>query len=477
MADPATIPLPIAGEHVTTGDLDEIREPFGGTPIARVPLAGPQEMERAIAAAVAAHARHRGLPTHRRVAVLEGIVAALRARDGELAEGITAESGKPIRFARAEVARAIQTFSLGAVEARNLDGGVLPADLDPAGEGYAVLHRRTALGPIAAIAPFNFPLNLVAHKLAPAFAVGNPVVLKPPMQAPLTALRLAAICAEAGLPEGFLSVVHARPAVAEQLATDPRLAMLSFTGSGRVGWHLRSIAGRKRVVLELGGNAAAIVHHDTDIARTAARCALGAFASAGQVCIRIQRLLVHRAVHDRFLEALVAATRALPCGDPRREDTVVGPLIDQAAADRVEAWVAEAIAAGAVRHTGGAREGNVLAPVVLTGTTREMKVECEEVFGPAVTLRSYDDFDEAIALANDSQYGLQAGVFTPDVRLVHRAWDRLEVGGVVANDYPTLRFDNYPYGGVKGSGTGREGVAFAAREMSEQRTLVLNLNP
>jgi acyl-CoA reductase-like NAD-dependent aldehyde dehydrogenase len=340
-------------------------------------------------------------------------------------------------------------------------------------EGYTCIWRRFPIGPIAAIAPFNFPLNLVAHKLAPAIAVGCPVVLKPPMQAPVTALKLAEICFEAGWPRAALSVVHAQPEVAERMATDERIRLLSFTGSAKVGWHLKAVAGRKRVVLELGGNAAAVVHEDAELEWAAERCAIGAFASAGQVCIKVQRLLVHRPVLDRFLERFLATTDALAIGDPLDEKTVIGAMIDTKEADRVMSWIDEATSAGATLLAGGGRNGNVIAPTVLQATTREMKVEREEVFGPVVTVTPYDDFGDALAAVNATEYGLQAGVFTHDVRRIWQAYRELEVGGVIANDYPTLRVDNFPYGGVKASGLGREGPAFAAEDMTEIRTLVL----
>ena len=473
---PSTLRLPVAGEWIGTAELDDVLDPYTGDVYARVPLAGHDEMERAIAAAGAAFAHTRTMPTHARVRVLDGIVAGIRARADELADTMARESGKPIQYARAEVNRSIQTFTLGADVARASHGELMPADIEPRTEGYVTLFRRFPIGPVAAIAPFNFPLNLVAHKLAPAFAVGCPVVLKPPMQAPVTSLRLAEICFEAGLPPEALSVVHSRPDVAERLATDERLKLLSFTGSARVGWHLRSVAGRKKVVLELGGNAGAAVHEDADVAWAAERCALGAFAAAGQVCIRVQRLLVHRPVYEQFRDAFLAATRKLKIGNPLEEDTVVGPLIDRAAADRVESWIREAVGAGAHVLLQGTREGNVLSPTVLTRTTTDMKVEREEIFGPAVTLRAYDTFDDALAFINEGVYGLQAGIFTHDVRRIAQAFRELEVGGVVVNDYPTLRVDNFPYGGVRESGLGREGVRFAAEDMTELKALVLNLN-
>lgn len=472
----ATHRLPIAGSWTDSDVVDTILNPYTGETVATVPLADHAVMERAIAAAADAFAETRAMPTHRRVEILAAIVDGLRERGDEIARLMVRESGKPLQYARAEVARAVITFSLGVDVARASQGELLPIDLEPRTAGYSSLWKRFPIGPIGAIAPFNFPLNLVAHKLAPAIAVGCPVVLKPPMQSPLTSLVLAEICYAAGWPMQALSVVHSLPDVAERLATDERLKLLSFTGSARVGWHLKSVAGRKKVVLELGGNAGAIVHEDADVEWAARRCAVGSFAQAGQVCIRVQRLLVHRPVHDRFRRAFLEATAALPWGDPAEEETVVGPMIDSAAADRVMSWIDEAVGAGARLVSGGERHGNVIVPTVLEATTAEMKVEREEIFGPAVTLRPYDDFDEAIELTNQGVYGLQAGVFTYDVRRIARAFDALEVGGVIVNDYPTLRVDNFPYGGVKESGFGREGVRFAAEDMTEIRALVLNLN-
>lgn len=465
----------IGSEEVGSDRWDEIRDPYLGEPVARVPLATAEQMDRAIDAAVEAFRATRALSRWRRAEILGGVAARLTERRDDLAGWITRETGKPIRFSRAEIDRAVHTFVLGAEEARRLGGEIVPVDITAATEGYASLYERFPLGPIGAISPFNFPVNLTAHKLSPGIAAGNTVVLKPPMQAPVSALLLAGVCVEAGVPEGALSALHCEPAVAERLATDERLKMLSFTGSAPVGWHLKSVAGKKRVALELGGNAAAIVHSDADVEWAAERCAVGAFASAGQVCIKVQRLLVHRPVFDRFVERFVEEARGLPVGDPRDPETVVGPMIDAAAADRVEAWVEEALADGAEVLLEGSREGNVLSPTVLHRTTDRMRVEREEVFGPVTTVRAYEDFGEAVRLANAGPYGLQAGVFTRDIGRVHRAFRELEVGGVVVNDYPTLRVDNFPYGGIKDSGFGREGVRFAIEEMTEIRALVLNL--
>jgi acyl-CoA reductase-like NAD-dependent aldehyde dehydrogenase len=463
--------LPIAGEWTGGSRMDEVVDPFTGDVVARVPLADAEQMDRAIAGAAEAFCESRHWPTYRRADILTGIARGIQDRADDLADTITRESGKPIQFSRGEVARAVVTFTLAADEARRLGGEVIPGDLEPRARDYTVLYRRFPLGPISAIAPFNFPLNLVAHKIAPAIAAGNPVVLKPPMQAPITSLKLAKICYDAGLPPAALSVVHSEPAVAERLATDPRFKLLTFTGSDRVGWHLKSIAGQKRVLLELGGNAATIVHDDADLEWAATRCAAGGFAHAGQVCIKVQRILIQRGVYDAFVDLFLRRVGELPVGDPWNEATVVGPLIDTTAADRVTAWIDEAIAAGAKPLVRGDRRGNIVGPHVLARTRPDMKVESDELFGPGVTVRPYDDFDEALRLANDSAYGLQAGVFTRDAERIWRAYETLDVGGVVANDFPTLRVDNFPYGGVKQSGFGREGPRFAVEDMTELKVL------
>jgi acyl-CoA reductase-like NAD-dependent aldehyde dehydrogenase len=462
-------------EQVASDRWDEIRSPATGEVVVRVPLATPEQLDEGIARAAAAFSHTRELSRFRRAEILRGVAERLEAEGERLARTITEETGKPIRFSRAELERAVHTFVLGAEEARRIGGELVPIDLTAATEGYTSLYRKMPLGPIGAISPFNFPVNLTAHKLSPAIAAGNTVVLKQPMQAPASALQLVEIVQEAGLPDGALSALHCEPGVAERLATDERLKMLSFTGSARVGWHLKGLAVRKRVALELGGNAAAIVHDDADLEWAADRCALGAFAAAGQVCIKVQRLLVQGAVFDEFLSRFLERVDALPTGDPMDPATVVGPMVDEAAATRVCDWVDEAVDAGAERLRGGERRGAFVPPVVLVATRPEMRVEREEVFGPVVTVRPYGDFDEALRLADEGPYGLQAGVFTYDIRRIDRAFRELEVGGVVVNDYPMLRVDNYPYGGVKESGFGREGVRFAIDEMTEVRALVLNL--
>jgi acyl-CoA reductase-like NAD-dependent aldehyde dehydrogenase len=450
-----------------------VRSPWDGRDVGAVADADDAAMERAIARAVEAAPRVAALPRHVRQTILRATAAALLARREELADLMVAESGKPRRFARSEVDRAVSTFSLAADEVTRSGGELLPLDVTPSGEGYTALVTRTPIGVIGAIAPFNFPLNLVAHKLAPAIAVGNPVILKAPPQAPLCAHELSRIVHEAGWPQDALTVMHAPVDVAQRLATDDRIAMLSFTGSSAVGWHLKSIAGHKRVALELGGNAAAIVCDDADIEWAAKRCALGAFAQAGQVCIKVQRIYVVSSRYEAFVDALLRETDGLPAGDPNEETTVVGPVIDERSAVRIDAWIDEAVADGARVLRRPKRQGTLIPPVILTGTMPSMKVECEEIFGPVATIAAVQSLDEAIERTNASRYGLQAGVFTNDVRAIGRAFDGLQVGGVIVNDYPTLRIDNFPYGGIKESGFGREGVRYAMDEMSELKTLVV----
>lgn len=451
----------------------EVTRPWDGRQIAVLEEANAADLERATAVAVRAAARMRALPAHRRREILlrtAGLITRDRTTLGRL---IAEDGGKPITLALGEVDRAITTFTVAAEEVRALAGDWPPADIDPRGEGFLALTRRFPVGPVAAISPFNFPLNLIAHKVAPAIGVGTSVVLKPPPQAPLAAFRLAALLAEAGLPPGAFQVLYLPVPLAERLATDPAFSMLSFTGSAAVGWHLKSVAGRKKVVLELGGNAAALVHEDAeDQAAIAARVAWGAFAYAGQVCIKVQRLLVHRPIAARFTRQVVSATRALAVGDPLDPATVIGPLIDDPAADRVQEWIREALANGARALLRGRRRGRLLGPTILDRVRPEMKVSCREVFGPVLVVQTYRTWDEALALANDSDYGLQAGVFTRDARRMLGAYEALEVGGVVGNDIPTLRLDHLPYGGVKASGFGREGLREAMREMSEPRVLL-----
>ena len=467
--------LLVDGEWVATAHSAPIRNPYTGEMVGTAAQATAAEMERAIAAAGRCFAETRRWPRHRRATLLLAIADRVRASRDELAQLITAEAGKPIRYAAAEVDRAIATFTLAAEEAKRLAGEMLPLDGAAAGDGYLAVTARVPVGPIVAISPFNFPLNLAAHKIAPAFAVGASVVLKPPPQAPLTALRLGQLIQDAGAPPGLINILPCPVDVAERLVIDERMGMLSFTGSARVGWSLKGKAGKKRVLLELGGNAAAIVHEDADLDWAAERLAVGAFAYAGQICISTQRLYIHEPVYERFLERFTAAATSLPVGDPADAKTVVGPMIDQAAADRVESWVKEAVGHGATTRLAGRRRDNVLSPVILTDVDPRLPVSCEEVFGPVVVAAPYRDMEAAIAMVNESAYGLQAGVFTAQIDRVFRAFAGLEVGGVIINDYPMFRVDQMPYGGVKDSGLGREGVRYAMEAMTEPRLMVMRV--
>ena len=447
----------IGGKERRTGATDVVRSPWDGSDVGLVSRAGAAEVEEAIAAAHAAFPAMRALPTHARAAILERTAAVVRERADELAHLMARESGKPIRYCRGEVARAVVTFTLGAGEARRFGGEVLPIDLEPRAEGRLCLYTRVPRGPVGAISPFNFPLNLVAHKLAPAIAVGTTVVLKPPPQCPLTALELTAILHEAGLPDGALDVVHCAPEDAQRLAEDERIKVLSFTGSDTVGWKLKALAGKKQVLLELGGNAPCIVDEGVDLDGALDPLLTAAWAHAGQVCIKAQRVLVHASLYAEFLERFVERTRALRCGDPLDEETVVGPLIEERHVERVLEWLREAADAGATLHCGGERRGQVVTPAVLTGARDDLRVCKDEVFGPVTVVEPFDDFGAALARCNATRFGLQAGVFTPRVDHALRAF----------------RVDNFPYGGTKDSGLGREGVRYAMEDLSEPKVLVL----
>ena len=453
---------------------ETVTAPWDGRPLAEMVAGDDADLLAALRGARRAQRELASLPRHARAEILERVSRAIVGERLPLARLIAADAGKPFTFALAEADRAATTFRVAAEEARRFGVQAFAADADPRGAGYSALVESFPLGVIAAISPFNFPLNLAAHKVAPAIATGNTVVLKVPPQAPLAAFRLAELVAEAGAPPGTLQALHLPIPLAERLATDPATSMLSFTGSARVGWHLKEVAARKRVVLELGGNTSAIVHRDAgDLDALAERIAWGAFGYAGQVCIKVQRLLVDMTIARRFTRLVVEASRRLPAGDPLRPDTVVGPMIDAAAMTRVRDWIAEAEESGARALLKGRARGRLLRPTILSGVTRDAKVWREEVFGPVLTVTPYRDWDEAIELANDSSYGLQAGVFTRDTGRVDRAFRGLEVGGVIVNDLPTLRLDHLPYGGIKASGFGREGLAAAMEEMTEKRLLLM----
>lgn len=455
----------------------EIRSPWDGRVVGTVAEPSHQAVEAAVGAAAAVRTELARLPAHRRAAALDHVSQRLVEVAPELADLLVAEAGKPLVWARAEVARAAGTFRLAAEEARRWSGELQRLDTDPASDGRLALVRRAPRGPVLAIAPFNFPLNLVAHKVAPALAVGCPVVLKPAPQTPLSALALGELLAETDLPAGSWSVLPVDNDAAAALVRDPRLPVVSFTGSGPVGWSICDAAPRKHVTLELGGNAAVVVAPDwgsqADLFWASTRCATFGMYQAGQSCVSVQRVLCAREHLSVFRSLLVDAVEALGTGDPSDPATDVGPLVDEAAARRVEAWVYEAVRSGAKLLTGGVRTGSTYAPTVLEDVPAGAKVLDEEVFGPVVVLQAVDTVDEAFALVNASPYGLQTGVFTRDVQLAFRAGSELEVGGVVVGDVPSYRSDAMPYGGVKASGRGREGVRAAMHDLTEERVLVL----
>jgi acyl-CoA reductase-like NAD-dependent aldehyde dehydrogenase len=463
--------LLVGGEWVETGAWIEVRSPYDGSVVGRVAQAGAEEARRAVDAAE--RAMQDPLPAHERAAILDRTAAALAERYDDVARTISAEAGKPMKAARVEAQRAVSTFTMAAVEARKLAGDVVPMDASPAGEGKLAFTLRVPIGVVAAISPFNFPLNLVAHKIAPALAAGCAVVLKPASQTPLSALLLAELETEAGLPPGWLNVVCGPASeIGDVLVGDERVRLISFTGSVGVGWGIRERAPRKRVSLELGNATPVIVAADADLEDVAARLAANAFSFAGQSCISVQRIYVERTVYDRFLELFLPRVEALAVGDPADESTDVGPLISPKERDRVLSWIEEAREQGAEILAGGTLDGELLRPTVVASAPADAKVSCEEVFGPLCTVTPYDTLDEAIALANGTRFGLQAGIFTGDVKSALRAAAALEFGGVTVNEAPTFRADQMPYGGVKDSGNTREGPAYAVREMTEERVVV-----
>jgi acyl-CoA reductase-like NAD-dependent aldehyde dehydrogenase len=458
----------------------EIRYPYTGEVVASVGAASPADVERAIEAALAAFRAFRDVPAHRRSALLHAVSRLVVERREQLARDITLETGKAIWESRLECDRAATTFRIAAEEATRIDGEIVPLDGVPAGEGRLGEVRRFPIGPVAAITPFNSPFNLVAHKVGPALAAGNTILVKPASTTPISGLNIGGLVVEAAaeldLPPGLISVLPCAPDFADPLVTDPRIRGLSFTGSSEVGWALRARAGRKKVSLELGGNGAVIVHADADLELAAERCAFGGFLLAGQVCSSVQRVYVHEDVADRFTELFLSAVAELRVGDPLDEETRMGPMLDEAAAARAERWLREAADQGARVLCGGTREGALFQPSVVTGTQPTMQVTCEEIFAPVVVLERYADFDRALEAANATDYGLQAGVFTNDLDAAYHAYRELEVGGVIVNDVNIWRVDHMPYGGVKASGYGREGLRYSIREQTEPKLLVLNLS-
>ncbi|HEU4910531.1 MAG TPA: aldehyde dehydrogenase family protein [Actinomycetes bacterium] len=471
-------PFWVAGRPVTSGDGElEVTSPYDGSVAGQVAVPRASDVEEAVAAAAEVAAELAGLPAYVRADALAHVSDRLRERAEEIAQLITAESGKPLRWARAEAGRAVGVFRWAAEEARRWSGEVQRLDTDAPSTGRLALTRRMPRGPVLGIAPFNFPLNLVAHKVAPALAVGAPILVKPAPSTPLVALLLGELLAETGLPDGSWSVLPVPNDRMPALVADPRLPVVSFTGSGPVGQSIRAAVPHKHVTLELGGNAAALVcadwSSDADLDRAAERVATFGSYQAGQSCISVQRVFVDRSVFQPFVDRLVAATERQVSGDPADPLTDVGPLIDESAARRVETWVLEAVDAGAKVLTGGTRDGAAYAPTVLVDVPDEAKVVCEEVFGPVVVVAPVDGVDEGLARINDSRFGLQAGVFTHDLQLAFRAHRELEVGGVVVGDVPSYRADQMPYGGTKESGVGREGVRSAMEDLTYERVLVL----
>jgi acyl-CoA reductase-like NAD-dependent aldehyde dehydrogenase len=466
--------LLIDGDWVETGDWLEVHSPYDGSLVGRVAKAGAAETRRALDAADAA--MRAPIAAHERAAILDRTAALVEERSEEIARTISAEAGKPMKAARIEASRAHSTFTMAAVEARKLAGDVIPMDASPAGAGKIALTLRVPIGVVAAISPFNFPFNLVAHKVAPALAAGCAVVLKPASQTPLSALLLAELETEAGLPSGWLNVVCGPSGeIGDVLVEDERVKLITFTGSVPVGWKLRERAARKRVNLELGNATPVIVAADADLDDIVPRLAANAFSFAGQSCISVQRIYVERSAYEPFLERFLPRVEALKVGDPADEDTDVGPLISAMERDRVLAWIEEAKATGASVLAGGTLDGELLRPTVIGNVAHAAKVSCEEVFGPLCTVTPYDTLDEAITLANSTRFGLQAGIFTSDLKAALRAARELEFGGVTVNEAPTFRADQMPYGGIKDSGNTREGPAHAIREMTEERLVVLQL--
>jgi acyl-CoA reductase-like NAD-dependent aldehyde dehydrogenase len=465
--------LLLDGEWIETGEWHEVRSPFSGETVARVPQAGADHARQAVDAAE--RAMRNPLPAHRRAEILDGVAALLRERRDDVAATISAEAGKPMKAARVEAERAVSTFTMAAVEARRLAGDVVPMDASPAGVGKLAYTLRVPIGVIGAITPFNFPLNLVGHKVAPALAAGCAVVLKPAGQTPLSALLLAELEAEAGLPAGWLNVLVGPSAeIGDVLVEDERVRLITFTGSAEVGWKIRERAARKKVNLELGNATPVVVETDADLEETATKLAANAFSFAGQSCISVQRIYVRREGYEDFVGRFVPKVEALKVGDPADDDTDVGPLIDDDARERILAWIDEAKAGGATVLTGGDAPDGLLRPTVLADVTPDMKVSCMEVFGPLCTVTPYDTLDEAIALANGTEYGLQAGVFTASLQTALAAASALEFGGVTVNEAPTFRADQMPYGGVKASGNTKEGPHYAVREMTEERLVVIS---
>ncbi|RMH57995.1 MAG: aldehyde dehydrogenase family protein [Candidatus Hydrogenedentota bacterium] len=468
-------PYYLGSEPVQANEGLEVLDKYSGKPVCRVALADAEAIDRGIAAAAKAAPEMARLPAYERRDILLHCVKRFEERFEELAETLCIEAGKPIRDARGEVSRLIDTFRIAAEESVRILGEVLPLDISPRARGYRGYWKRVPVGPCSFISPFNFPLNLAAHKIAPAIAAGCPFVLKPASLTPIGALLIGETLAETSLPKGAFSILPCRRDGADLFTTDERLKLLSFTGSPEVGWALKARAGKKKVVLELGGNAAVIVDRDADLADAVERILIGAFYQSGQSCIGVQRILIHEDVYDEFRDRLVTETGKLIAGDPRDEKTFLGPMISEKEARRLEEWIASAVRKGARLLCGGKRDGAMLEATLLENVPRDEPISCKEAFGPVAVLSRFSDFSAALAEVNNSRFGLQAGLFTRDLYKMHRAWDELEVGGVVIGDIPSWRVDHMPYGGVKESGLGREGIRWAIEDMTEIRLLVVRI--
>lgn len=466
-------PYYLANRPVAANTDLAVSDKFSGEIVTRVALASDATVDEAIAHAVRAVEPMRALAAYERRDILDHCVTRFTERKGELAEALCIEAGKPIRDSRGEVDRLIDTFRVASGESTRMVGEVLPMDISPRARGYTGMWKRVPIGVCSFITPFNFPLNLVAHKVAPALAVGCPFVLKPASATPIGALIIGEVLSETTLPAGAFSILPVKGENAARFAEDPRIKLLSFTGSPSVGWGLKARAGKKRVLLELGGNAAVIVDADADLDDAVARIVTGAFYQSGQSCISVQRVMVHKSIYDAFKTRLIAATSKLIAGNPRREETFIGPMISEDEAARLDTWVRAAVDRGAKVLAGGRRQGAMFEATLLENVPKDADVCAKEAFGPVAVLSTFDDFDAALGEVNDSVYGLQAGVFTRDLYQAQKAWDRLEVGGVIVGDVPSFRVDHMPYGGVKESGQGREGIRFSMEEMTEPRLLVV----
>ncbi len=451
----------------------KVYDKYTGEVATKVAMASAEHIDQAITAAVESQEALFAMAPYERQAILNHCVARFTERSEELALALCIEAGKPLKDARGEVTRLIDTFRVAAEESVRINGEVQNLEISERAKGYRGMFKRVPIGPCSFISPFNFPLNLAAHKVAPALAVGCPFILKPASLTPIGALIIGEILAETNLPEGAFSILPCRRDGAELFTTDDRLKLLSFTGSPVVGWQLKEQAGKKKVVLELGGNAACIVDKDWDLDDAVERVVFGAFYQSGQSCIGVQRIIVHEDVYTEFRDKLVKRTNSLIMGDPKNENTFIGPMISENEAQRLQGWVDQAAAAGATVLTGGQREGTMLPATLLENVPEDMDICTEEAFGPVAVLSSFSKFDEALERTNDSQFGLQAGIFTRDIYQAYKAWDVLDVGGVVIGDVPSFRVDNMPYGGVKESGLGREGIRFAIEDMTEIRNMII----